>query len=900
MNCSNSTPGLISDAKCQQLIKETQYSQPLCTAIQIALVNYLNRCNARPIAVIGHSSGEIAAAYAAEAITAAEAVAISYFKGLALSQASPGSMAAVGLGREQVVSFLCKGVVIACYNTENSVTLSGDSSSLESVLESITMQLPGTFVRRLNIDRAFHSRMIHLYPFALNCVLTIMLCSAHMHEIGTSYLEMLMPWYVERDTALPFYSTVYGAVQNTIRALYWKENLERPVLFKQAMYKLLDDLKRPLAFIEIGMHSALKGPIRHICDEHSKLPAVYIPTLTSGTESTVAMAAAIGRLFVHGFEPDFSTINPNSGILVDLPNYSWDHSSEYWRESRLSKTWRHKAYPNHDLLGSRCLESSDLQPAWRNILGTEAVPWINDHRLYGNVVFPAAGYIAMIGEAIRQVTGSENYSVRGMTIEVPMLLESNGTIEIVTSMRRSHLSIHQRSPWFNFSIISQHGSTWTQHCTAEGRPGNSDHHAPGIRKIDPLLRPVSAELWYKMVASLGLDFGPSFQTLSNVTTSPTENSATATIRAHHIEGRSTYAAHPTVIDACLQLSAVASVRGIDYELDTLLVPSFIDYVTVKPSSDELVASASTRITDMTTEGSVTARTRSGESRIYIYGVTSEQLDRKQSAGSKLKSSSARLEWRPDINYSEPSKFIRPPNKTDLSFLQIEKITCLCILRTLDVLKTLPPSNGHLAKQNAWLEEEMRGMKDGTWANMVPEAQTWAHLDPDARESILESTLGKIQASENHQIGRACQTLKNVSNFQSTQDIFTGKKDPIHVLVEDGGLANLYDLSDNTASLKNLLSLYAHARPTLRVLEIGAGTGGTTINVLQALTSEENVRMYSEYVFTDISSGFFTAAEKRLAEYGGVQYRKLDITESPSSQGFEENYYDLILATNVSY
>lgn len=143
------------------MIKKTLYSQPLCTAIQIALVNYLQRCNISPIAVIGHSSGEIAAAYAAKAITAEEALAISYFKGLALTQATPGSMAAVGLGQKQAAEFLCEGVVIACYNSPNSVTLSGDADSLDRVLEKITTQLPDAFVQKLNVDMAFHPRM---YP----------------------------------------------------------------------------------------------------------------------------------------------------------------------------------------------------------------------------------------------------------------------------------------------------------------------------------------------------------------------------------------------------------------------------------------------------------------------------------------------------------------------------------------------------------------------------------------------------------------------------------------------------------------------------------------------------------------------------------------------------------------
>lgn len=625
------------------------------------------------------------------------------------------------------------------------------------------------------------------------------------------------------------------------------------------MVKLLEDLKRPLAFVEVGVHSALRVPIQQIYNEHSKMTTVYIPMLTRGAESTLTMVTTIGKLFAYGYEPNFASINPQSGILVDLPNYLWDYSSEYWRENRLSKAWRYLAHPIHELLGARCLESSDLEPAWRNMLKSAAVPWIKDYSISGNIVFPAAGYIAMIGEAIRQITGSEEYSVRNMAINTPMLLEGGSTVEIVTSIRQVPSDSGKGSLWFSFSIVALHNDRWTRHCIAEGRAGHTDHHAPAAKIIDPYSRSVHSKSWYRRATSLRLELGPHFQTLDNVTASPTENSAAATIGVHHMQNQATYAAHPTVIDACFQLMFVASRRGILYDWDKLLVPLSIDYIMVKPNRDELVASSSVRLTNKRCEGDVTARTKSGDASIHVYNATAVQLDDTPSANLDSTTRFARLEWRLDINYSDPINFLRKPRGNDSFFFNLEKVACLSILRILDVLETLPPTCGYLSKQRGWLQEEKQGMESGRWTDTVPEAQKWVHLASAAREDILESALTEIQASEPHLVISICQMLKRLSNFEATHGIFTGKTDPLQLLTDHRGLANLYDFADITESLEDLISLYAHAQPGLRVLEVGAGTGGTTKAVLDILTSDQDALMYSEYMFTDVSAGFFPAS-----------------------------------------
>lgn len=141
-------------------VQEAELAQPLSTAIQIALVDVLGEFGIRPTSVVGHSSGEIAAAYASGAISAEVAIAVSYFRGQAIKKAgdNPGAMAAVGLAPAKARKYLVDGVTIACENSPQSITLSGDEEKVVQVLKQIQQDEPDTFSRRLKVSKAYHSR----------------------------------------------------------------------------------------------------------------------------------------------------------------------------------------------------------------------------------------------------------------------------------------------------------------------------------------------------------------------------------------------------------------------------------------------------------------------------------------------------------------------------------------------------------------------------------------------------------------------------------------------------------------------------------------------------------------------------------------------------------------------
>ena len=177
-------PDEILKPKSQSRLSEAEFSQPCCTAIQIALVDLLKSWDVKPAAVVGHSSGEIGAAYASDVLTAPEAILVAYYRGLAtlgLGKIYRGSMAAIGLGRDQVTPYLRTGVIIGCENSRSSTTLTGDSDTLEQVMLDIQTGNPEVLVRALKVECGYHSRkslstcFVHMPAISVSIVLAIVI-----------------------------------------------------------------------------------------------------------------------------------------------------------------------------------------------------------------------------------------------------------------------------------------------------------------------------------------------------------------------------------------------------------------------------------------------------------------------------------------------------------------------------------------------------------------------------------------------------------------------------------------------------------------------------------------------------------------------------------------------------
>jgi len=373
-------------------INSPHLSQPACTALQVALTDLLRSWGILPSSVVGHSSGEIGAAYAAGIYDLEGAMALSYRRGQMtqlLKKTFPdlkGTMIAIGAGPEAVkpmLKTLKSYATIACVNSPSSVTVSGDVSAIDE-LEPI-LQEKSLFNRRLKIDVAYHSD--------------------HMKNVAEAYLAAIESIQPASTSTATFFSSVTGEIAqpSDLGPAYWIQNLTSSVLFSDALAKMCDDEEsRPNLLIEVGPHSALKGPILDI--QKSLGPAAskigYAPTVVRNADPAETVMDAAGAAYVRGAPLNITDVNfPRSGaknrsFLRDLPRYPWQHSTRYWHESRIADKHAKRDGVRNDVLGAQAMYSNDLEPTWRNIVRLDDIPWLRDHKMQGMIVYPMAGYVS--------------------------------------------------------------------------------------------------------------------------------------------------------------------------------------------------------------------------------------------------------------------------------------------------------------------------------------------------------------------------------------------------------------------------------------------------------------------------------------------------------------------------
>ena len=294
-----------------------------------------------------------------------------------------------------------------------------------------------------------------------------------MKTIEKKYATLLGKAIHAKTPAVPFYSSVLGALMKNDEILnksYWVQNLTSPVLFSSAVSSIIHTMAGSKAFLEIGPHSALAGPLRQILRQESQ-DINYIPTLIRNEDGMTSLLKTAGELWMQNVDVDLTAVNPTGHFLTDVPTYSWHYDGSYWHESRLSKEWRLRKFPSHDVLGYRVPESTEINPMWRNMLRMDNVPWIPDHEVADDIVFPGAGYITMVGEAIRQLTGAHDYTVRSVTFASALVLNQGKAVEFSTHLRKARLTTSLDSEWYEFSISSLTNDVWSKHCFGQVRGG---------------------------------------------------------------------------------------------------------------------------------------------------------------------------------------------------------------------------------------------------------------------------------------------------------------------------------------------------------------------------------------------------------------------------------------------
>lgn len=843
---------------------------------------------------MGHSSGEIAAAYATGAISFEAAIIAAYYRGFVTTQQIlEGAMAAVGLGREDASKFLVDGVVVACENSPSSVTISGDKEKVVEVISRVKSESSDTLARLLKVDMAYHSRTFATHALPSSGITKLNLLSIdHMVAPGQNYVKLLeeefgrlhVPWKGFATATLV--SSVTGEETDAAFVFgpkYWRYNLVSPVRFSTAVAKLLETRGDGL-FVEIGPHSALAGPLRQICT-HASRPCEYISVLTRGGDAYKTFPSALGKLFQLGVNVDFTSLYPGGKVLTGLPTYAWDHSGSFWYESRISHAWRTRKYAHHALLGARVPESPDTAPQWRNVLYLEDEQWIADHKVKDDVVFPFAGYVAMAGEAARQMTGIDaGYSMRHVVAHAAIVLTHDKGIELITTLRRHALTDSDVSEWYEFSISSYNGATWTKHAEGQVKAIEQDRPSSLIREEYP--RKVNISRFYDYMEEVGIVFGPEFRRLENVTSSTTEARASADISPPSSEQSRAYVMHPVAIDACFQLCLLSQAKGLGRNFDQLVMPTLIESLEIRRGGDKMSAVAFGGFGDKKPGIECASE---GKLALSLSGFELTPLEE----GDELDYdpyAAARLEWLPDFDFVDVAPLFKAPPTNRENLQLIEQLTLLCIIDSEEKIRSLEPAEPHFEKLRAFLGREIQSARDGT-NRLAPDSASYLTLsqaDRTAQIDQLYATLsGKARAG-------LTEGLKRING--NVASIFTGKVDTIDILMEGGVLAELYNAM--SFGYSDFVRLLSSTKPTLRILEVGAGTGGTTELILRDLMHEGGLPRYSTYTFTDVSAGFFPQAKERFSYAPNMDYKVFDISKDPLEQGFSEGTYDVIFAANV--
>lgn len=450
-----------------------EISQPICSVLQIALVDELRSWGITPSKVVGHSSGEIAAAYSIGALSHRDALAAAYFRGKAAARlqhrkavgegiTSAVGMMAVGCSREEAEDLLAQAKVhvsVACINSPSNVTLSGDSSALEA-LRSI-LEERSVFARRLKVDTAYHSAYMHS-------------CSAEYAD-SIANLECMEPAAASDRQPIIMVSSVTGGEVDPelLGPYYWVRNLISPVLFTDAVKELvspadgMDGKNAVDLLIEIGPHSALGAPIEQTMAHYGIKNVGYMSMLTRGQSAINTSMSLAARLFRHGVSLDMPKVNSDSNcrLLTNLPPYAWNHSQEFRADSRIQRELVAQKFPTRSLLGAPMPKMDEGEAIWRSFVHLDEEPWLRDHTVGTTVLFPGAGMVSIVLEAAQQMVDPGKtphaFKLRDVSFLAAIALPEDMATEVILHMRPHLVATTGSTPaaWWEFTVSSATGPT---------------------------------------------------------------------------------------------------------------------------------------------------------------------------------------------------------------------------------------------------------------------------------------------------------------------------------------------------------------------------------------------------------------------------------------------------------
>ncbi|PFH58774.1 hypothetical protein XA68_13216 [Ophiocordyceps unilateralis] len=616
-------------------INSPEIAQPACTALQIALTDLLASLGVYPTVVVGHSSGEIGAAYGCGAVSLESALKLAYYRG-SLSGAlerdghgPKGAMLSVGLSHDDVREYMAdkSDLTVACINSPNNVTLSGDEHQID-LLEHVLNEA-NIFCRKLLVSVAYHS--------------------PHMLRAADGYrkaIQGLTAGFPPPKPVAMISSVTASRVERAADLLspdYWVSNMLSPVRFldsinimatisSQHSRNKIDLSHRKYfktdALVEIGPHSALQGPINDTLLTWQARRMGYCSLLVRKQPAFTSMANALAYLKCLGCEVDLARVNrleSHSTMLADLPCYVFDHSEKYWHESRLSARYRLGGPGRLDLLGKPVSEWNSLEPRWRNFVRLSEMSWVEHHSINGVLIYPGAGMLVMVIEAANQLTattsGVVGFEIDQVDFKKPLMIPQDDGVGAETSLsirisehHQLKKPLRQRS---EFRLFCRVDDDWQESCSGtirvryqerqndvvDGEQERKDElagWAAHVLAVDELChRPITPGTMYDGLNRSGLGLGPPFQLVREARIDGQLLRVSGKIGFFQWpsdEFPQPHVIHPTTLDAILHMAIASHSKGGEETTSTMIPTSIRSLFVSKsglsfPHADECLATS---------------------------------------------------------------------------------------------------------------------------------------------------------------------------------------------------------------------------------------------------------------------------------------------------------------------
>ncbi|MFN0021880.1 MAG: SDR family NAD(P)-dependent oxidoreductase [Pirellulaceae bacterium] len=516
-------------------IHDTVVVQPAVMAIQIALVKLYEHYGIRPDGFVGHSIGEVAAGYAAGALTLEQAVQVIFHRSQAQNLASgKGAMLAVGLELEEARA-LIKGyegrVSIGAVNGPEMLTLSGDPEPLEQIARMLEGR--GVFNRPVRVQVAYHSH--HMEP---------------IKEMMREALDDIQGV----ETFTPLYSTVTGQCESGrhLGPDYWYRNARLPVLFTSALGTMLQHNFD--TFVEIGPHPVLVSGSEALFKKLDA-DAMIAPSMTRREEEVTVFLQSLAQLAARGLQPNTELMFGSGRRYVRLPTYAWQHS-RHWFEAPAAAELRRGRFEHPFLKRQTQMVTENGLAVWEATLDPQKFPYLRDHQVDGEIVFPATGHLELAWAVASEQFRHESVFLENLHFDSPLILPANSRhplevrLEIVSG--EGDYAICTRpadalpeSPWSKHST----GRINTVHDRFEKSAASLDEIRQQFRAADVL--PV--EPFYATIAAAGLGYGEKFRCIQELWHQEHEMLARVRLSDDLVPESQPLAVHPALLDACLHV-----------------------------------------------------------------------------------------------------------------------------------------------------------------------------------------------------------------------------------------------------------------------------------------------------------------------------------------------------------